>query len=115
MDFLVGNLTQNKCDAILCPPGTSSPVGRQINVEMPCQPCSGETKEKRELQAPYYGMFACKSISEERSILEELYGLIFNGKLTIWREFERIRTVLGKTSSMILPLSPQMNLLTQTG
>jgi hypothetical protein len=81
MDFLVGNLTVNKCDAILCPPGTSSPQGRQVVEEMPCQPCSGESKEERELQAPYYGTFACKSISEEKSILEQLHSLIFVGKL----------------------------------
>jgi hypothetical protein len=86
MDFLVGNLTENKCDAILCPPGTSSPVGRQTVADVPCQPCPGETQEERELQAPFYGMFACKSISEERSILEQLHGLIFKGELTIWQE-----------------------------
>jgi Leucine-rich repeat (LRR) protein len=77
MDCLVGNLTTNKCDAILCPPGTSLPQGRQIDASVPCQPCPGETPEERELQAPYYGMFACKPNSKERSILEQLYGLIF--------------------------------------
>ena len=87
MDFLVGNLTTNKCDAILCPPGTSLPQGRQIDASVPCQPCPGETVEERELQAPYYGMFACKPNSAERSILEQLYGLIFTGELMILLQF----------------------------
>lgn len=83
MDNLVGNLTTNKCDAILCPPGTSHPVGRQTDASVPCQPCPGTTIEERELQAPYYGMFKCQAISGERSTLEQIYELIFQkGKST---------------------------------
>ena len=77
MDGLVGNLTENKCNAILCPPGTSHPVGRQTSVSAPCQPCPGSTNEDRVSQAPYYGMFKCMSVSEERKTLEQIYELIF--------------------------------------
>lgn len=83
MNGLIGNLTENKCDAILCPPGTSSPVGRQDSVTTPCQPCPGVTDEERREQAPYYGMLACVSTSEERKILSQLHALMFSGKLDL--------------------------------
>jgi len=79
MDGMVGNLTENKCNAILCPPGTSSPVGRQADANSPCEPCSGATEEERTAQAPYYGMLSCESASGEKKILQQLYSLIFTG------------------------------------
>ena len=82
MHGLIGNLTENKCDAILCPPGTSSPVGRQDTVDTPCQPCPGSSSEQRKEQAPYFGMLACDSTSKERNILIQLHDLIFTGKLS---------------------------------
>jgi hypothetical protein len=85
MNGLIGNLTDNKCDAILCPPGTSSPVGRQDSVNAPCQQCPGATDEERKEQAPYYGMLACVSTSKERKILSQLHELIFTGKLVFYR------------------------------
>lgn len=83
MHGLIGNLTENKCDAILCPPGTSSPVGRQDSVNSPCQPCPGTTVEERKEQAPYFGMLACVSTSKERKILTQLHDLIFTGTLVL--------------------------------
>lgn len=77
MDGLVGNLTENKCDAILCPPGTFHPLGRQTDVSAPCQPCPGSSTEDRIFEAQYYGMFKCMSVSEERKTLEQIYDLIF--------------------------------------
>ena len=81
MDGLVGELDENKCDAILCPPGTYSAVGRQTQVGVLCQECPGETELEKKEQAPFYGQLKCKRISEERKILEELHGLIFTGKI----------------------------------
>ena len=66
MGGLVGELTENKCDAILCPPGTSSPVGRQEEANSPCTPCPGGTDEERKERAPYFGMLKCGPISAER-------------------------------------------------
>lgn len=80
MDHLIGKLIQqgkNGCDAILCPPGTSLPLGRQTDVDTPCKPCEEGT------EAQYYGMFKCNSISKERKTLEELHRLIFTGKLSL--------------------------------
>ena len=75
--WMVGNLTENKCDAILCPIGTFSAVGRQTDVKVPCQKCPGETEELRAQQAPYYGSLKCNAISEERLILEKIFNLVF--------------------------------------
>ena len=69
---LVGQLTSNKCDAILCPIGTFSPVGRQTEVDVVCTPCPGG-----EAQAPYFGSLKCNAISAERTILEKIHKLIF--------------------------------------
>ncbi len=81
MHGLIGNLTKNKCDAILCPPGTSSPLGRQDAIDSPCQPCPGSSSEERIEQAPYFGMLACDSTSKERKTLTQLHDLIFTGEL----------------------------------
>jgi len=72
MDGLVGSLTTNKCDAILCRPGTFTPVGRQTEINETCTPCSGG-----ESQAPYYGSTECKAVSGERETLQKIYKLIF--------------------------------------
>lgn len=69
---MVGQLTDNKCDAILCPKGTFSAVGRQTDVSVACEACPGGVDE-----APYFGSMRCESVSEERKTLEHLYELIF--------------------------------------
>ena len=96
MNGEIGNLTENKCDAILCRPGFSSPLGRQNSVNTPCQPCPGADDDEREEQAPYYGMLACTSTSKERKTLTQLHDLIFTGKLEI------IRTALISRLSLTL-------------
>eukprot|EP00980_Cylindrotheca_fusiformis_P030465 scaffold24860_cov122-Cylindrotheca_fusiformis.AAC.6 len=58
------------CDAILCPPGTYLPSGRQTTAKATCQTCSGGLES-----APFYGSKSCLnplSISE-REILAEFY------------------------------------------
>lgn len=77
MDGLVGELSENKCDAILCPPGTFAPLGRQTAPDVPCKQCTGGTQDQRREQAPFYGSLKCKSVSEDRKILEQLHDLIF--------------------------------------
>ena len=81
MGGLVGNLTENKCNAILCPPGTFSAIGRQEDVNSKCKQCEGSTQFERNQRAPYFGSLQCNILSEERTILEEIHGLIFTGKL----------------------------------
>ena len=69
---MVGSLTTNKCDAILCPKGKFSAVGRQTEVDVPCASCPGG-----EAEAPYFGSLKCGSVSAERGVLEKLYNLMF--------------------------------------
>ncbi|KAL7543177.1 hypothetical protein ACHAXR_012471 [Thalassiosira sp. AJA248-18] len=73
MDNLVGELSEHKCDAILCRPGFFSAVGRQTKVDVPCQQCPEGS------HSPYFGMLKCISVSEERKTLEQIHGLIFTG------------------------------------
>jgi len=96
MDGLVGNLTENKCDAILCPPGTFTSVGRQTAPDAPCKTCPGDSPKE---QAPYFGSLECGSISEERTILEKIHGLIFTGasEETYWMSAHPICSWYGIT------------------
>lgn len=65
---LVGLL--DTCDAILCPPGTQSPFGRQRQQTEKCSECPGGTKG-----APYYGTRECTNpkFVEERIILTSFF------------------------------------------
>ena len=77
MNGMVGELEENKCDAILCPAGTSLPLGRQVDKDVACQPCPGDTAAERKAQAPYFGSIRCRGISQDRVILEKLWDMIF--------------------------------------
>ena len=79
MNNLVGELSENKCDAILCRPGFFTAQGRQTSLTEKCQPCTGETELERKEKAPFYGSTKCKSVSEDRKILEQLHEAIFTG------------------------------------
>lgn len=66
---LVGLL--GSCDAILCPPGTQLPNGRQTVATSPCVPCpSGEES------APFFGTRECidPKLLLERKILSDFYS-----------------------------------------
>jgi Leucine-rich repeat (LRR) protein len=93
---LVGQLTENKCDAILCPKGTFSAVGRQTDVDVPCEACPGGADE-----APYFGSMLCQSVSEERKTLEHLFELIFTttSTSTYWNTDNPICSWYGITCS----------------
>jgi len=70
-NYLVGQLTENACDAILCRPGYYSDVGRQTDVNITCFKCpEGSTSR-------FYGSLECESESGERAILDRIYELIF--------------------------------------
>jgi len=99
MGGLVGKLTVNKCNAILCPPGTFTGSGRQPDAENECQPCSGSTEVTRRKQAPFYGSTKCAPLSGDRKTLEELHGLIFTGASedTYWMSDNPICTWYGIT------------------
>lgn len=68
---LVGQLTENKCDAILCRPGFFSDVGRQTQLNVSCSKCPEGTNSQ------FYGSLKCESDSGERAILEKIHDLIF--------------------------------------
>lgn len=52
-DWLFGQVGQFGCNALLCPPGTFNPFGRQFSDGFPCWQCrTGET-------APYFGSKSC--------------------------------------------------------
>ena len=70
-NFLIGQLTENKCDAILCRPGYYSDVGRQTDVNVTCFECPEGTTSL------YYGSIECESDSGERAILTRIHELIF--------------------------------------
>ena len=70
--WMEGAVAQYRCDAILCPPGTSSAYGRQRDDSSDCVACPSGTS------AQYYGSFNClgaeiqQSLSE-RTILEDFF------------------------------------------
>ena len=71
--WMDGNMEElNTCDAILCPPGTttSNGRGRQVDIDSVCLPCPGDVQE-----APYYGTTACTqaALEVERDALSTLY------------------------------------------
>eukprot|EP00986_Skeletonema_menzelii_P018835 scaffold26732_cov145-Skeletonema_menzelii.AAC.1 len=70
-NYLVGKLTENPCDAILCRPGYYSDVGRQTDVNITCFTCPEGTTSR------FYGSLECESESGERAILGRIYELIF--------------------------------------
>jgi len=70
-NYLVGQLTENPCDAILCRPGYYADVGRQTDVNITCFECPAGTTSQ------FYGSLECVSESGERAILNRIYELIF--------------------------------------
>jgi Leucine-rich repeat (LRR) protein len=70
--WMDGQVALFSCDALLCPPGTSSMYGRQADTSSGCASC-GESGEAR-----YYGSFSCldsdaQEMLDEWSVLEEFY------------------------------------------
>lgn len=65
----VGNLPNGtECNAILCPPGTWNPFGKEI-AGQPCQSCDDGS--------PFYGQIRCgqsETTSREREILDRLFA-----------------------------------------
>jgi len=70
MDGIVGTLSTNECDAILCPAGTALPEGRQTDLNKPCELC-----EDILVDAPFFGATECASHSNtaEETLLKEFY------------------------------------------
>lgn len=70
--WMLGAVGNFECDAILCPPGTSSVYGRQKDSTSMCASCASG------LSAEFYGSFSCLGEEErqslsERTILEDFY------------------------------------------
>lgn len=99
MNGMVGKLEENKCDAILCPIGTSLPLGRQVDKDVACQPCPGDTAAERKQQAPHFGSIKCRGISKDRGTLEKLWDMIFTDASddTNWGSDESVCTWYGIT------------------
>ncbi len=67
-EWMSGAISQYGCAGFLCPPGTSSPIGRSANVSMTCSVC--DIPEA----APFYGSRTCDGPASERDILVNLYN-----------------------------------------
>ena len=70
--WMLGQVGSYSCDAILCPPNTTSIYGRQADPGSPCTPCPSGTS------AQYYGSFSCGgstyyAMIAERNILGDLW------------------------------------------
>jgi Leucine-rich repeat (LRR) protein len=70
--WMRGDVANFGCDAILCPPGAYSELGRQSSTDTACESCQSNTF------APYYGSTACykengEMVLTERQILEKFY------------------------------------------
>jgi len=74
-----GEVEKFSCDAIMCPPGTSNPIGRQDSATNPCVPCQfgnafyGSTK----CISPSGKGKTCWEISCAVSMIHTLYYLFF--------------------------------------
>lgn len=68
MDGAIGELLT--CDAIMCAPGSYSPIGRAANESLMCSRCT----ETAETTSPYFGMTDCAPIVDERRILHSLFS-----------------------------------------
>ncbi len=71
-NWLNGEVGNYGCDAILCPPGSYSELGRQSSLDSACHPCENDT------DAPFFGSVACynkngEMVLTERKILEKFY------------------------------------------
>ena len=66
-----GDVEHFGCNAIVCPPGTATALGRQsmATIEMPCARC-----ENRNMQS--YGMTSCDSSAATASHFDWLFGVI---------------------------------------
>jgi Leucine-rich repeat (LRR) protein len=76
MEGVVGLVSEKeRCDAILCSPGTASKTGRMVDAHSKCVPCPSTD------QAPFYGSTSCLNQESQlqRELLIELYK-IGNGK-----------------------------------
>jgi Leucine-rich repeat (LRR) protein len=67
-DWMSGAISQRGCDGFLCPPGTSSPIGRSTNSSIICLECDILDG------APFYGSRSCVGPASEREILVNLYN-----------------------------------------
>lgn len=66
-DWMNGKTGSFGCDAILCPPGTSSSIGRTVDDFTRCQNCT------KPGVAPYYGSLTCDGPTSEREILVNFF------------------------------------------
>lgn len=70
MAGIVGKVGNNGCNAILCPPHTSSPLGRS-NETVRCTSCPSNNETST--PAPYFGSTTCAAPVSERDVLLELF------------------------------------------
>lgn len=65
--WMEGVVTVFGCDAVLCIPGTASPLGRAENASTACLACPKENA------APFYGSLSCDAWLNDREILLNLF------------------------------------------
>ena len=66
-NWMEGVVAEFGCDAILCRPGTASPLGRVANVTTECTECV------KEGAAQFFGSISCDASFSDREILLNLY------------------------------------------
>lgn len=65
--WMDGKVAEYGCEAVLCKPGTSSPLGRMDNLTTSCLECANVEA------APFYGSTSCDNVLSEREILLNLF------------------------------------------
>ena len=66
-NWMEGVVAEFGCDAVLCRPGTASPLGRVESTATACIECAEERA------APFYGSLSCDASFSDREILLNLY------------------------------------------
>jgi Leucine-rich repeat (LRR) protein len=110
-DWMEGKVGEIGCNAILCPPGTALPGGRQVETATPCKACANGIIEAR-----YFGSKECvpEQVNIERSVLMTLY-ILLNGTewldQTNWNSDKSVCTWFGITcnSSAVTEISLEDN------
>jgi hypothetical protein len=72
--WMGGTVAEFGCDAVLCSPGTASPLGRAESSATTCAECP------KEGAAPFYGSLSCDAFRSDREILLNLFYALDGSK-----------------------------------
>merc|ERR1711933_623018 len=71
LGWMDGNVRTYNCDAIMCPPHSYSPYGRQNTTESNCEKCANKIDS-----TPFWGSTTCDVSMDERMVLELFYNAL---------------------------------------